>query len=246
MQVDLNCDMGEGFGRYQIGQDESLIQLVTSANIACGFHAGDPVVMHNTLRLAVENGTAVGAHPGYDDLQGFGRRVLDLTMDEITMMVTYQIGALAAIANLNKAELVHVKPHGALYNKAAADMDVARAIAKAVAGFSKELILVGLAGYALIEAGQDAGLRVANEGFPERGYNPDGSLRSRKLPGALIHDPKEAAQQALRLVTEGIRVNGNQHSVDTLCIHGDSPQALAITKAIRALLAKNDVVVRAL
>lgn len=250
LQVDLNCDMGEGFGRYQIGQDEQLISMVSSANIACGFHAGDPLVMTHTVRMAVNHGVAIGAHPGYADLQGFGRRVLDLLPEEIEAMIIYQVGALAAVAKTNGAELVHVKPHGALYNKAAVDRDVAAAIARAVAGFSETLVLVGLAGSALVEAGMEAGLRVAQEGFPERGYNPDGSLRSRKLPGALIHDPDEAAAQALRFVRQGVTVNLNGESgvfpIDTLCIHGDSPGAIMITKKIREVLTDAGVMIRAL
>ncbi|MAT42207.1 MAG: lactam utilization protein LamB [Anaerolineaceae bacterium] len=248
MQVDLNCDMGEGYGRYQIGNDAELISLVTSANIACGFHAGDPLVMQNTIRLAVKNQVAVGAHPGYADLQGFGRRVLDLTAEEIEVMITYQIGALAAVAKANQTEMVHVKPHGALYNQAAANRTIAKAIATAVSNFSKNLILVGLAGSCLVEAGMEAGLRVAQEGFPERGYNPDGSLISRSQPGALIHDPQAAAEQALRLVRDGIRaeINGSSgsFSVDTLCIHGDSPGAVLITSRIRQVLQEAGVQIR--
>ena len=184
--MDLNCDMGESFGRYELGEDEAVLDWVTSANIACGLHAGDPLVMERTVRLAVQKGVRIGAHPGYPDLQGFGRRVLDLTAEEVEAFTLYQVSALAGFARANGTELAHVKPHGALYNQAARDRGLADAIASGVKRFSPGLVLVGLAGSALIEAGQAAGLRVANEGFPDRAYNPDGSLRSRRLPGAVL------------------------------------------------------------
>lgn len=183
--IDLNCDMGESFGRYALGHDEAIMPFITSANIACGFHAGDPLVMAKTVALAVRHGVAVGAHPGYPDLQGFGRRSMDLSPDEVESIVLYQVGALAGFARAAGAELAHVKPHGALYNQAATDRASAQAIARDVARFSKNLILVGLAGSVLIEAGVEAGLRVANEGFPDRAYNPDGTLTSRRMPGAV-------------------------------------------------------------
>ena len=236
MNIDINCDMGESFGRYSLGQDETMITRITSANIACGFHAGDPLVMDKTVRLALQHGVAVGAHPAYPDLQGFGRRTLDMSVDEIEAFTLYQVAALAGFMRAAGAELVHVKPHGALYNFAAKNPDTAGAIARGVARFSKELILVGLAGSLLLQAAADAGLRSASEGFPERGYNPDGSLMSRKLPGAVINSPEQAAQQALRLVKEGIQVTSGgkqtRFAVDTLCIHGDSPNAPAVSRAV--------------
>lgn len=245
MKIDINCDMGESFGRYRLGADSALISLVTSANIACGFHAGDPQVMDATVRAAVKAGAAIGAHPGYPDLQGFGRREMDMAPDEIETCVLYQIGALAGFARAAGVELVHVKPHGALYNHAARSRESAAAIARAVARFSKHLILVGLAGSLLVEMGIEAGLKTANEGFPERAYNPDGSLVSRRLPGAVIDSPEEAAAQALRLVTEGIRMTtaqGEKHiAIDTLCIHGDSPNALAVAQAVRSALQQRQV-----
>ncbi len=238
--MDLNCDMGESFGRYSLGADASLMPLVTSAAIACGMHGGDPLVMQHTVALAVKHGVAIGAHPGYPDLQGFGRRAMDLTPAEVEALVLYQIGALAAFTRAAGVELTHVKPHGALYNQAAASLELAQAVARAVKSFSRELILVGLAGSALPEAGLDAGLQVASEGFPERAYNPDGTLMSRRLPGAVIESPVEAAEQALRLAAEGIaiRVGGETRRlpVDTLCVHGDNPNAVAIVSAIRAAL----------
>jgi len=240
MNIDINCDMGESFGRYTLGQDEDLITRVTSVNIACGFHAGDPLVMDKTVKMALEHGVAVGAHPAYPDLQGFGRRTLDMTAEEIESFTLYQVAALAGFLQAAGTELTHVKPHGALYNFAAKNREAARAIARGVARFSKSVILVGLAGSLMQEAASEAGLRSANEGFPERGYNPDGSLLSRKLPGAIIHSPQEAAAQALRLVNEGVRIDSGEMQasfpVDTLCIHGDSPNALAVSQAIHDAL----------
>jgi 5-oxoprolinase (ATP-hydrolysing) subunit A len=228
MAIDLNCDMGESFGVYRIGCDVEVMPWITSANISCGYHAGDPVVMDQTVRLAIKNGVNIGAHPGYPDLQGFGRRMMDLTVDEIENMVLYQIGALAAFARSMGADLVHVKPHGALYNQSARDRTVASAIARGTARFSKNVILVGLAGSVSIEMGLDAGLKVANEAFPDRAYNADGSLRSRRLPGAVLEAPEEVVKQALLLVQNGIVMHGEierKIQVDTLCLHGDHPSA---------------------
>lgn len=238
--MDINCDMGESFGVYRLGEDAALMAFITSANIACGFHAGDPQVMDATVRLAVTVGVRVGAHPGYPDLQGFGRRNMDLSPAEVEALVLYQVSALAGFARAYGSELAHVKPHGALYNQAAANPALAEAVARAVKRFSHELILVGLAGSALVEAGRALGLATWAEGFPERGYNPDGSLRSRKLPGALTHDPAEAAENAWRLANQGIQIETGLETrrigVDTLCIHGDSPNAPAIARAIRERL----------
>lgn len=231
MHIDLNSDLGESFGRYTLGNDEALMPFITSANVACGFHAGDPLVMQRTVRLAKQHRVGVGAHPSYPDLQGFGRREMTLSPDEVEAMIVYQVSALAGFAKSEGAELIHVKPHGALYNRAAQDGDLANAIARGVKRFSQELILVGLAGSKLIEAGIGVGLRVANEGFPERGYNADGSLMSRKLNGAIIESPQEAAANAIKLIHE--------REMDTLCIHGDNARAVEIARAIRdALMTK--------
>ena len=247
MNIDINCDMGESYGRYVLGQDETLIQRITSANIACGFHAGDPLVMDRTVKLAIQNGVSIGAHPAYQDLQGFGRRTMDMTPEEIEAFTLYQVSALAGFVNAAGGELVHVKAHGALYNFAAKNIEAARAIARGVARFSKELILVGLAGSLMAEAASESGLTPASEGFPERGYNPDGTLMSRRLPGAVIDSPQDAAAQALRLVKDGIRVeNGKQqgvYQVDTLCIHGDSPNAAAVSQAIYSALSASGITV---
>jgi UPF0271 protein len=238
MNIDLNCDVGESFGRYTLGDDDSLLPLVTSANIACGFHAGDPLVMERTVRLAARLGLGVGAHPGYPDLQGFGRREMALSSEEVEAMVLYQVSALAGFARGAGVEVAHVKPHGALYNQAAVDRTLAEAIARGVKRFSPDVILVGLAGSELIRAGREAGLRTASEGFPERGYNANGTLMSRKLPGALIDSPAEAAANAVRLARPG--------GVQTLCIHGDNPAAVKIAQAIRIELMANQIEVAAM
>lgn len=233
MQIDINCDMGEGFGAYLLGNDEAILSAVTSANIACGYHAGDPLVMDATVRLAVKYGVGIGAHPGYPDLQGFGRRNMDLTPEEVENMVLYQIGALAGFVKSAGGQLVHVKPHGALYNQAAKERNLALGITRAVVRFSKELILVGLAGSQLLEAGQELGLRVASEAFPDRAYNEDGSLRSRRLPGAVLESPQEVLAHALDLVNDGISTPSGRIKVNTLCVHGDNPAAVIIAQTLR-------------
>jgi UPF0271 protein len=241
MQIDINCDMGESFGNYQLGNDAALLDYVTSANIACGFHAGDPSVMQQTVKLAAEKGIAIGAHPSYPDLQGFGRRKMDLTTAEIEALVLYQIGALAAFARANKATLTHVKAHGMLYNVAAVEPPVASAIARAIARYDQNLIMVALATSPLmISAGQQAGLRVAREAFADRAYNPDGTLVSRKLAGSLIADPDLAAAQVVRLVKQG-EIVAHDGSVlkleaDTVCVHGDGSHALEIAQTLRQRL----------
>ena len=235
MKIDLNSDVGESFGRYTLGRDADLMPYITSANVACGLHASDPLVMEHTVQLAREHGVGIGAHPGYPDLQGFGRRAMQLTPEEIEAFVLYQVGALAAFA-----DLTHVKPHGALYNQAAQDPYLAQAIARAVARFDPRLILVGLANSFLIQAGLEAGLPVAREAFVDRAYESDGSLRPRKLPGAVLHDPAQAAAQAVRIAREGTVVahSGETLAVQaqTLCLHGDTPTALDIAQAVRQAL----------
>jgi UPF0271 protein len=250
MTIDLNCDMGESFGAYRLGSDAALMAHITSANIACGYHAGDPLVMDATVRLAVKHGVCIGAHPGHPDLQGFGRRSLDLTPDEAEAMVLYQIGALAGFARAAGAVLVHVKAHGALYNQAAADRRLANAVARAVRRFSPGLILVGLAGSKLIEAGQEAGLRTASEAFPDRAYNPDGTLVSRRLPGAVLEDVDAVVAHALELARDGIRVTAGGEErcipVDTLCLHGDHPSAAENAARLRTALVEAGIEVRGL
>jgi UPF0271 protein len=241
MNIDLNCDMGEN-----IGNDEAIMPYITSASIACGFHAGDEVSMRTTVRLAKRYGVVVGAHPSWKDMEGFGRREMSLLPAEAEALVLYQIGALYAIAKAEGIQLHHVKPHGALYNQAAKDWKLAKAIARAVKKFSGGLILIGLAGSGLIEAGVEAGLPVANEGFPDRAYNPDGTLMSRKLARAMIKAPEEVAAQAVRLAREGIDINGRRIRIDTLCLHGDHPHAVQNAKLVRDVLEKAGVQITAL
>jgi UPF0271 protein len=243
--IDLNADCGESFGAWPMGNDEAVLALVTSANIACGFHAGDPQVMAATCALAKRLGVSIGAHPGLPDLQGFGRRPMPMSEAEIETMIAYQIGALTAIAARAGAAIAHVKAHGALYNMAERDESVAHAIARAVKAVDARLILIAGTGSPLIGAAEAAGLRFAAEGFPDRAYNDDGTLVSRKQPGAVVHDPAVAAEQACRMVLEGrIRTVGGQlldRSVQTLCIHGDEPTAAAVAGAIRDALTGNGV-----
>lgn len=245
--VDLNCDLGESFGAYTLGNDAALMPLITSANIACGFHAGDPQVIARTVRLAVQHAVALGAHPGFPDLVGFGRRTLDATPVEIENDILYQIGALAAFARAEGTTLAHVKPHGALYNLAATRLPIARAIARAVARFDANLILIGQPSSAMENAAREFGLPFAREGFADRVYNRDGTLRSRREPGALIDDPHRAAEQALQMVrTQSVTTpEGDTIAlpVDTLCIHGDSPGAVEIVRTVRELLLKNGIVI---
>jgi len=231
MNIDLNCDMGEN-----IGNDEDIMPYITSANIACGFHAGDSKSMQITVRLAKRYGVAVGAHPSWKDVEGFGRREMSLPPDEVEALILYQIGALYAIAKAEGMELRHVKPHGALYNQAAKDKVLANAIARAVKGFSSDLILFGLAGSSLIRAGIEVGLNIANEGFPDRNYNPDGTLVSRKDPHAIIESPEEVVKHARDLIQNGNLFGESRVQVDTLCLHGDHPRAAENARLIREIL----------
>lgn len=243
LTVDLNCDLGESFGRYTLGQDAAIMPLITSANIACGFHAGDPGVMHSTVQLVKQHKVALGVHPGYPDLQGFGRRQMDLTPQEVIDIVIYQVGALSAFAAGEGIRLVHVKPHGALYNLASKDITIAKAVAQAVSEVNSSLVLVGLAGSVLVKAGKALGLQVANEGFPDRAYLSDGQLMPRGLEGAVIHDPKIVAANALRLVREGLEINGKRIKIDTLCLHGDNLNAVENARKIRQALETAGIVI---
>ncbi len=236
-RIDLNCDMGEGFGAWQMGNDDAVLDHVNSANVACGFHAGDPRTMHRTVKAAFARGVAVGAHPGFPDLQGFGRRPMTLTKAEAYDSVLYQIGALAAFAQAGGGRLSHVKAHGMLYNMAAKDATLAEAIAQAVRDFDRDLVFYGLAGSELIRAADKLGLRAASEVFADRSYQDDGTLTPRADPGAMIEDVEVAVAQVRRMVLEGVvrSVGGKDVAVkaDTLCIHGDQPGALAFVKRIR-------------
>ncbi|MEO8007964.1 MAG: 5-oxoprolinase subunit PxpA [Betaproteobacteria bacterium] len=247
--LDLNCDMGEGFGAWKMGDDAALLDHVTSANIACGFHAGDPGTIHRTVKLALEKGVTVGAHPSLPDLQGFGRRNMNVSAEEAYDMVLYQIGALAGFAAACGGKLAHVKPHGALYNMAAKDARLARAIARAVRDFDAALVLFALAGSELVRAGAQAGLKTVNEVFADRTYQADGSLTPRTQPDAMIHDADAAIAQVRRMVREG-RVRSQQGGdvpvqPDTLCIHGDAPGAVDFAKRIRQALDADGVRVAA-
>ena len=241
MTVDLNCDMGESFGRWELGADADILPFVTSVNIACGAHAGDATVMRRTLRLATAHGVACGAHPGFADLAGFGRREIPVTPPEAADLVLWQVGALDAIARSEGVRLRHVKAHGALYNMAARDPGLAEAIAAAVAQFDRTLVFFGLAGSGMLDAGRRAGLTVAAEGFADRSYEPDGSLTPRSTPGAVIHDVEEAVARAVRMARES-RVVARTGAlidlrVDTICVHGDTPGAPVLARALRTGLA---------
>lgn len=245
--IDINCDMGESFGPWPMGRDEDIMPYITSANIACGYHAGDPLVMDRTVKLALRHGVALGAHPGLPDLMGFGRRPMKISPEEVEAYVIHQVAALHGFARIHGASLQHVKAHGALYNMAAEDMELATAIARAVKRFDPGLILMGLAGSKLVEAGLDLGLRVAREAFADRSYNPDGTLQSRRIPGSLITDPEAAANQALSIATSGtvLAHDGSQVRLqaDSICIHGDTPTALDIARRVRQKLQEAGVTV---
>ena len=251
MEIDLNCDMGESFGAYKLGLDEEVIKYITSANIACGWHAGDPLVMDRTVRMSVENGVGAGAHPGYPDLHGFGRRNMDCLSDEIRNYVVYQIGALKGFCAAHGTALRHVKAHGALYLTAVENESVARAIAEAVVSVDPELMYVALAGAKgdmMTRVGEELGLRVVYEAFPDRAYTIDGTLVSRRQPGAVIKDPEKVAERALKMAKEGkvVAINGAEIPLNpqTLCVHGDTPGAVNLVKRIRELLESENIDVR--
>jgi UPF0271 protein len=240
VRIDLNADVGESFGPWSLGEDETLIPLVTSVNIACGFHAGDPATIERTVGLAVGAGVAIGAHPGYADLAGFGRRDIVIPPAELEADVLYQVAAVAGFARAAGSELRHVKPHGALYNRAARDPAVAEAIARAVRRVSGHLVLVGLAGSVSLDAGRAEGLRVAAEAFADRAYEPDGSLRSRHEPDAVLDNPAACARQALALARDP------RLRPDTICIHGDRAGATFRATAVRATLEEAGFELRAI
>lgn len=244
-QVDLNCDLGESFGNYTIGMDDLVIPHISSANVACGWHGGDPVVLEHTMKTAKENGIAVGAHPGFPDLMGFGRRNMVLSADEAYTYTKYQLGALYAFAKTNGLTLQHVKPHGAFYNMAGKDRKLADAICRAVKDFDSDLILLGLAGSQMIEAARDLGLKAAQEVFADRAYNDDGSLVARSQPGAVIHDKDMAIDRVVKMIRENKVTSINGKEVDlvphSICVHGDNPSAIEFVKAIRIRLAAEGI-----
>ncbi|MGE7778942.1 5-oxoprolinase subunit PxpA [Peribacillus sp. NPDC097264] len=245
--VDLNCDLGESFGAYRMGNDEEILNYVTSVNVACGFHAGDPTVMRKTVQLALEKGVKIGAHPGLQDLMGFGRRNIHISPQEAYDMVVYQIGALNGFLQSEGGRMQHVKPHGALYNMAAQNKDLSLAIAEAVYKINPQLILFGLSGSELIRAGQSIGLQTASEVFADRTYQKDGSLTSRREKNALIESDDEAVAQVITMVKEGkvLSQQGTQVEIkaDTICIHGDGTHALSFASHVKKSLELSEITV---
>lgn len=249
-QVDLNSDLGESFGRYTIGMDARIIPLISSANVACGFHASDPVVMANTIEHAKSAGIQIGAHPGFPDLMGFGRRTMALSLEEARAYTAYQISALGGMCASRGMKLQHVKPHGAMYNMAAKDYELSRAICEAVRDYDSDLIVMGLSGSETIRAAKDLGLKTAMEVFADRGYEEDGSLVSRNKEGAFIRDEEEAIGRVIRMIKEGkVRaVTGKDIEIqaDSVCVHGDGEKALLFVEKIRAALEAENIAVRPL
>lgn len=246
--IDLNSDLGESFGAYRLGMDREILKHISTANIACGFHAGDPLIMDKTVRSARDNNVSVGAHPGFPDLNGFGRRKMDVSLEELEAMVIYQVSSLIGFARKYGVKVNHVKPHGAMYNMAAKDMEMARAIAKAVKVVDSNLILIGLSGSCLVKAGEEIKLKVCNEVFADRAYSEDGSLVARGVDGAVIHDSNIAISRVLKMVKEGKvnAINGKEIAikVDSICVHGDNPQALKFVQDIVKCLSKENIEIR--
>lgn len=244
-KIDLNCDLGESFGNYKIGLDDEVIRHISSANVACGFHASDPLVMQKTVALAKENGVCIGAHPGFPDLVGFGRRNMSVSPSEAKALVQYQIGALDAFCEAAGVKLCHVKPHGALYNMAGKDEILALAVCEGIFEYDSNLILLGLSGSKMIEAGKKIGLRTANEVFADRAYEDDGSLVARSKHGALITDENLAVSRVVEMVKNGrvTSITGNEIEIkaDSICLHGDGVKAVEFAKRIKEELLKNDV-----
>lgn len=238
LSINLNADMGEGFGAYDIGDDRAILKIIRSANIACGFHAGDPLTMRRVVEGAKEEGVSIGAHPGFNDLWGFGRRRIDMRADDLENMIAYQIGALQAMASFSGEKVTHVKPHGALNNMAAENAEYAMAIGRAIKAVDRDLIYVALSGSEMEKAALALGLPLAREGFCDRQYEEDGNLTSRKVPGSVIKDPAVATEQIVRMVVEGeiITRTGKRikRRVDSLCVHGDEPTAIALAAQVRA------------
>lgn len=250
MQIDLNCDLGEAFGNYSFGGDKDILPLITSANIACGFHAGDANVMNETIQLAKRHNIGIGAHPGLPDLQGFGRRKLDMSPEEVYNIVVYQLGALNGFCQIHDVKMNHVKPHGALYQMGAKDKSIASAIAQAVYDFDKTLVFVGLANTLLISEAKKLSLKTASEVFADRRYEDDGQLVSRKEPDAVLSDSDEALNQVVKMVTENKVISKNNKEItlqaDTICVHGDGAHALEFVTKIREKLTKEGIDIQSL
>lgn len=246
--IDLNSDLGESFGPYTIGNDAEMLRIISSANVGCGFHGGDPVVMHRTLELAREHGVSVGAHPGFNDLWGFGRRQIRMDPGEIEKMLVYQVGAIQAMARAVGTSVTHYKIHGALGNMACVEPDLAMAAARAVKAVAPEFLFVVLPGSELERAGERESLGMAREIFADRAYDDEGMLVSRKRPGAMIEDPAEAAQRMVRFIKEGALESQSGKRIpvpmDTICVHGDSPSAVAMATAVRAALTDAGIKIR--
>ncbi|GAA0435345.1 5-oxoprolinase subunit PpxA [Lentibacillus halophilus] len=248
VQIDLNSDIGESFGPYTIGLDEDILKVITSANIACGYHAGDHNTMYETVKKAKANGAGIGAHPGLPDLQGFGRRHIMVDPEDVYRFVTYQIGALKGFCHVHQVAMNHVKAHGALYHMAATDADIADAIATAVKDVDRDLILFGLSGSELTRAGKNHGLTTASEVFADRTYQPDGTLSPRSEGQALITDPDQAVQQVLQMIYDNrvMAVDGTPVAIeaDTVCVHGDHPHALTFVEQLRGRLHEEGIDIR--
>ncbi|MCR4822356.1 MAG: LamB/YcsF family protein [Treponema sp.] len=247
LKIDLNCDLGESFGNYKIGLDEEVIKYISSANIACGFHASDPLVMDKTVALAKNSSVAVGAHPGFPDLVGFGRRNMNVSFNELKSMITYQLGALDAFCKKNALKMQHVKAHGAMYNMAAKDEKMALAIAESIAEYDSSLILLALSGSQMLKAGEQVGLVCKKEVFADRAYEEDGSLVARTKEGAVIHDEEEAIQRVIDMIRFGKvkAISGKEISVepDSVCVHGDNPKALDFVIAISKRLREEGIII---
>ena len=248
VSMDLNSDVGESFGRWNLGDDTAMFQSVSSANVACGFHAGDPTVIRRTCREAVAAGITIGAHVGYRDLAGFGRRFMDVDPNELADEVVYQIGALQALAATEGGRVRYVKPHGGLYNAIVSHTAQARAVVDAVKSVDPGLPILGLPGSEVLRLAEAAGLRGVSEAFADRAYNPDGTLVSRSLPGAVLHDPAEVAEHVLRMATDSaIRaVDGSilKIDADSICVHGDSPGAVAMAVSVKTALSDAGISIR--
>lgn len=248
LTIDLNCDMGESFGPWKMGDDEAVLPYLSAVNIACGFHAGDPSTMIKTIQLALKYKVKIGAHPGFQDLVGFGRREMQLTAREVYALVVYQVGALAACAKVQQTTLQHVKPHGALYNMAARKPELADAIAAAVYDIDPRLVLYGLSGSELIRAGRAKGLNVYREVFADRTYQQDGTLTPRSDKHALIHDPKQAAEQVVGMIKTGkvVSLQGTTVDIqaDTICLHGDGEEAVQFVRTVNQTLKDNQILIR--
>lgn len=240
LRIDLNADLGESYGTYRLGDDAAMLDMVSSANVACGFHAGDALTLKRTCAAAAERGVVIGAHVGYNHLAGFGRWAIDMPSPELTADVIYQLGALDGLARVAGTRVRYLKPHGALYNTAAVDERQAQAVVDAVLAYNPDLVLMGLAGSVLLATAQAAGLRIVREAFADRAYTADGNLVSRRHPSAILHDPSDVASRMVRLVTEGViqAIDGNdlRLTADSICIHGDSPGAVDLARAVRTAL----------